>query len=381
MASAWLKESQGSLRLGDTRGRREPRRVLCRQTRVMVRRFVGVGWSLNIGRHARALFLPVTAGALILGVGCGGNGDEAPTGGSVAQPSTAVTSVSTATSSTSDPTTALATGAGTEPASERLEGVTVANGQTMEPPYPWWWVVDLAGGATIEGSGRVLVEVPQGEVGCGEAHHRIGAFQIEQGETVSFELVEGPGGKQPGSGCRPEPVRSPPSRPCRLASSAWPARRVPRTRPAELAAQRALWERTGPATYKLAMSWHVFRRHLRRLLDSGRRRPTHGGPPWRRDAPRSTPSRGRTAPNDRRAVRPTCSERSPPTASSPRTTRHGDTRLRSRLTRCSNGIDDELEVARQLAHTRRRARFPAGTPAADWPTHRGDTGRLLSAVT
>ena len=207
---------------------------------------------------ARALFLRFTAGALILGVGCGGSGDETTTGGSVAQPSTAVTSVSTATSSTSALTTALATVAVTEPASRRLEGVTVANGQTMEPPYPWWWVVDLTGGATIEGSGRVLVEVPQGEVGCGEAHHRIGAFQIEQGETVSFELVEGPTGKRPEFWMPPgtETFTAEPAVQARQFRVACPAGTEDAA--AELAAQRALWERTGPATYEFAMSWHVF---------------------------------------------------------------------------------------------------------------------------
>jgi hypothetical protein len=67
----------------------------------------------------------------------------------------------------------------------------------MAPPFPWWWVVDLAGGTTIDGSRRVAVEVVQDELGCGEEHHPIDSFQVAKGDTVTFELVDGDPGAKP----------------------------------------------------------------------------------------------------------------------------------------------------------------------------------------
>ena len=73
----------------------------------------------------------------------------------------------------------------------------VTIGQTMTEPYPWWWVIDLADGVVIEGSSRVLVEVAQDDVGCGDEFHPMFAHQIDAGEAVSFEVVAGEPGPRP----------------------------------------------------------------------------------------------------------------------------------------------------------------------------------------
>jgi hypothetical protein len=207
------------------------------------------------GRRSRWLTVRLAIGALIIGSGCGEGVTEE---GSDEPPGATATSASPATSVATVPTTASTPVPTTGQSVRRFDAVTVASGQTMEPPYPWWWVLDLSSGTTIEGSGRVLVEVPQGEVGCGEAQRPIGAFQIEPGETVSFERVEGPPGQRPGFWMPPEVE----------VSTAVPAVRARQFRvacpegtegaAAELAAQRATWERVGPASYEFSMSWHVF---------------------------------------------------------------------------------------------------------------------------
>jgi hypothetical protein len=78
-----------------------------------------------------------------------------------------------------------------------LDGVAVAAGQHLVAPYPWWWVVDLADGVTIEDSSRVLVEVPQDEVGCGDEDRPIGASKSSRETPVSFELVHREPGERP----------------------------------------------------------------------------------------------------------------------------------------------------------------------------------------
>ncbi len=54
----------------------------------------------------------------------------------------------------------------------------------------FWWVVDLSDGVTIDGASRVLVDVPEGELGCGDDQRSILSFQISVGDRVSFQLDE-----------------------------------------------------------------------------------------------------------------------------------------------------------------------------------------------
>ena len=138
-----------------------------------------------------------------------------------------------------------------------FEGVTVAQSQAETPPHEWWWVIDLAGGATIDGSGRVLVEIPQDEVGCGDSMRPIDTFQLRDGATATFELIDD----------------APDARPKywfteNASFDSEPAVRGRQFRfdcppgteevAADLAAQRALWEQAGIDTYEFTMSYYVF---------------------------------------------------------------------------------------------------------------------------
>ena len=137
-----------------------------------------------------------------------------------------------------------------------MEGVAAASGQTMVPPYPWWWGVDLAGG-TIEGRSRVAVEVAQDELGCGDEHYPIGAFQIAVGDTVTFELADGDPGARPEFWFPPgdETYADEPAVQARQFRVDCPA--GTEAAAAALAAPRAQWGRSA-ATYEFAMTWHVF---------------------------------------------------------------------------------------------------------------------------
>ena len=144
------------------------------------------------------------------------------------------------------------------PAAHVLEGVIVATGQAPAEPYPWWGVLDLSDGATIESSSWVLVEVSNGDVGCGDEFHPMFAHQLDAGEAVSFEVVAG----EPGP--RPEFWMTPSGE----TFDAAPAVRGQRLRAAcpegtdaaaaQLASQRALWDERGPDAYEFSMTWHIF---------------------------------------------------------------------------------------------------------------------------
>jgi hypothetical protein len=90
-----------------------------------------------------------------------------------------------------------------EPTDHVLEAVVVAVGQSVAERIPgrrpqprWWMVLDLENGALIEGSSRVLVEMPDDEeVGCDDDF--VFAHQVAEGEVVSFELVAGEPGPRP----------------------------------------------------------------------------------------------------------------------------------------------------------------------------------------
>jgi Family of unknown function (DUF6174) len=204
-----------------------------------------------VGERARGVWGAVGAGVLVVSAGCGGDGGEV-TGRDSVPPSRGTTTTST-TSSTLAVTVPVA-----ESGDGRVDGVAVILGQHMVAPHPWWWVVDLADGVTIEGSSRVLVEVPQDEVGCGAEHRPIGAFQIEEGDAVSFELVDGEPGERPrswfgevGASFESEPaVRG---RQFRVACPDGTEAAA-----TELAAQRSIWERVGPGSYEFSMSWYLF---------------------------------------------------------------------------------------------------------------------------
>ena len=102
------------------------------------------------------------------------------------------TPASTGGSATSVAPTTASTRGGTV-----FRGVTVASSQAATPPHDYWWVIDLANGATIDGSSRVLVEIPMDEVGCGPSMRHIDAFALEYGASVTFELVAGAPGDRP----------------------------------------------------------------------------------------------------------------------------------------------------------------------------------------
>jgi hypothetical protein len=143
------------------------------------------------------------------------------------------------------------------PPSSVFEGVTVAQGQADVAPHDWWWVIDLAGGATIDGSGRVLVEIPQSEVGCGESMRPIDTFQLREGASVSFELVDGAPGARPAYWFT-ESV-SFDSEPA-VRGRQFRVECPPTTEDvaAELAAQRARWEQAGIGSYEFIMRIEVF---------------------------------------------------------------------------------------------------------------------------
>ena len=139
----------------------------------------------------------VVAGAAVataLVVGCGGAGEEmvmSSTAGPEAPTTIATVTIAASPAPSSTSSTPAA------PAADVLEGVIVATGQAMAEPYQWWGVVDLSDGATIESSSRVLVEVPNGDIGCGHEFHRMFAHQLDAGEAVSFEVVAGEPGPRP----------------------------------------------------------------------------------------------------------------------------------------------------------------------------------------
>jgi hypothetical protein len=184
----------------------------------------------------------VTVAITLIVVACG-DPDDAPAAAPAAPTSSLPGSAPTAT--------------GTTLPRSVFEGVTVAQSQADKPPHEWWWVIDLAGGATIDGSGRVLVEIPQDEVGCGDAMRAIDTFQLRDGATVTFELIDD----------------APDARPTywfteNASFDSEPAVRGRRFRvecppgteevAADLAAQRALWEQAGIDTYEFTMSYYVF---------------------------------------------------------------------------------------------------------------------------
>jgi Family of unknown function (DUF6174) len=198
----------------------------------------------------------IGAVAVVLAAGCGDAGEKtAVSNTAVSGTSTTIATVTVA-ASPAAPVSTSPSVAG--PAAGAFEGVVVTIGQAMNEPYNWWWVIDLADGAVIEGASRVLVEVANDDVGCGEEFHPMFAYRIDAGEAVSFELIGG----EPGP--RPElwmtvGVES---------LDAAPAVRGQRLRAAcpegtdaaaaELAAQRAIWNERGPDSYEFSMTWHIF---------------------------------------------------------------------------------------------------------------------------
>ena len=196
------------------------------------------------------------SGALVM-VLAGGCGDA---GGEVALSNTAASATSTtiAPVTVASPTPASTMSSVAGPAAGVFEGVVVAIGQTMIEPYPRWWVIDLADEAVIEGSSRVLVEVANDDVGCGDVFHRMFAHQIDAGEAVSFELVAGEPGPRPDFWMTEGDETF----------DAAPAVRGQRLRAvcpegtdaaaAQLAAQRAMWDERGPDSYEFSMTWHIF---------------------------------------------------------------------------------------------------------------------------
>jgi hypothetical protein len=137
------------------------------------------------------------------------------------------------------------------------EGVTVAQSQADTPPHEWWWVIDLSDAASIDGSGRVLVEIPQDEVGCGDAMRPIDTFQLRDGATVTFELIDDAPDAPPAywftenASFDFEPA---------VRGRQFRVDCPPGTEEvaADLAAQRAHWEQAGIDTYEFTMSYYVF---------------------------------------------------------------------------------------------------------------------------
>ena len=222
----------------------------------------------------RAHGLVVTALVAVGGLAACGDTDDEPAGvpeatgtSAVTQPSTSAPTSSVqpsipATEPPKGPPTSIvrptvpATAATTIPAAV-YEGVIVARSQAMEPPHDWWWVIDLAGGATIGGSGRVLVELAQDQVGCGEAMRHIDTFQLREGTSVSFELVDDAPGVRPEFWYTSDETFD--------AELAVRGRQFRVNCPAgteevaaELTAQRAIWEQAGVDTYEFTMSYYVF---------------------------------------------------------------------------------------------------------------------------
>ena len=193
--------------------------------------------------------------AMVLAAGCGDAGGETAVS-NTAESGTSMT-IATVTVAASSPRVSTSTSVA-GPAASVLEGVVVTIGQTMTEPYPWWWVIDLADGAVIEGSSRVLVEVANDDVGCGDEFHPMFAHRIDAGEAVSFEVVAG----EPGP--RPEFWMTEGGD----TFDAAPAVRGQRLRAAcpegtdavaaKLAAQRAMWDERGPDSYEFSMTWHIF---------------------------------------------------------------------------------------------------------------------------
>ena len=147
---------------------------------------------MSDGRCSVRLVGVAAAAAMVVAVGCGGG--DADTAVSSTSPGAPATSTAVA-AVTVAPASSATSGAG--PATDVFEGVVVAIGQTMIEPHPWWWVIDLVDGATIEGMSRVLVEVANDDVGCGDEFHRMFAYRIEEGEPVSFGLSAGEPGPRP----------------------------------------------------------------------------------------------------------------------------------------------------------------------------------------
>jgi hypothetical protein len=162
------------------------------------------------------------------------------------------TPASTGGSATSVAPTTASTRGGTV-----FRGVTVASSQAATPPHDYWWVIDLANGATIDGSSRVLVEIPMDEVGCGPSMRHIDAFALEYGASVTFELVAGAPGDRPTYWfAEAQSFDSEPAvRGARLTVECPPGTEEVA---AELAAQRATWAQAGPPSYEFTMEIEVF---------------------------------------------------------------------------------------------------------------------------
>ena len=116
---------------------------------------------------------------------------------------------------------------------------------------------DLDAGVVIEGSPRVLVEVAQDEVGCGDDFHPVFAHRIGEGACCSswspvswgfgleFWMTEGAMSFEVEPAVRSRRLRVA----CPDGTDAAAA---------ELAAQRAIWEMRGPDSYEYSMTWYLF---------------------------------------------------------------------------------------------------------------------------
>jgi hypothetical protein len=185
---------------------------------------------------------------VLASAGCGG--DEGSDEGLVGSTTTGVRASASTVERVTAPASVVVGG--------RLEGVAVASGQTMVPPYPWWWVVDLAGAVTIDGSSRVAVEVGQDELGCGDERHPIDSFQVAEGDAVSFELADGDPGARPEFWMPPggDTYTDVPAVRARQFRVDCPAGTVDGA--SALAAARARWEQAGPSSYEFVMTWQIF---------------------------------------------------------------------------------------------------------------------------
>jgi hypothetical protein len=76
----------------------------------------------------------------------------------------------------------------TAPDEDRVEAVVVDSFRDPDRPAQWL-LVDLAGGATLDGAFRLGVEAPNAEVSCGQADRPITTPLFARGDTVTFEPV------------------------------------------------------------------------------------------------------------------------------------------------------------------------------------------------
>ena len=73
---------------------------------------------------------------------------------------------------------------------QRVEATAIVWPFESPDGVSFWLVVDAAGGVTIDGSSRLSVQVPVGEVRCGAELRPIETFESLQGPaTVSFEVT------------------------------------------------------------------------------------------------------------------------------------------------------------------------------------------------